>query len=211
MKTNRSRKEQMTKRSQAFTLIELMVVVAIIAILATLSVANFSTAIRRTRNTQRVNDLKTVSDALEECYDTMNGRYVMGGDYSTGIGKNSFTNIERSDSTSEITASGPFAVENNACLNTDVTPRVAGYPYYWIVLDQAGSSAANTTGYVLCAQLEPVSGWESVGNVTKLDNIERNESQQNYSWKTGDPCVAVESDEGGENAGTCYYCVFNNQ
>ena len=53
------------KRSLAFTLIELLIVVAIIAILAAIAVPNFLGAQTRAKYTRAISDLRTISTALE--------------------------------------------------------------------------------------------------------------------------------------------------
>ncbi|MBQ6154253.1 type II secretion system protein [bacterium] len=61
-------------KKQAFTLIELLVVIAIIAILATLAVANFSQAVKKSRDARRKSDITNLQQALV-LYRADNGAY----------------------------------------------------------------------------------------------------------------------------------------
>lgn len=56
------------KRTQGFTLVELLVVITIIGVLATLIIANFSTARARARDARRKNDLQQIKTALRLYY-----------------------------------------------------------------------------------------------------------------------------------------------
>ena len=174
----------MTKK--AFTLIELMVVVAVIAILAALAVSNFSSAIKRARNAGRQSDITAVAKALETCYDVPSGTY-------TGL----TANADNTSVTSVDAASGPFQASANVCLNANIGPGMATYPYYYTVQSTAPQ------GFVLCAKLEKVANWGSVGNTTTLPvltNYDQTTGQWNYSRTK---CT----DEDAE----CYFCITNQQ
>lgn len=54
-----------SRRSSAFTLVEIMIVVTIIALLAAIAVPSFLRARRRSQNTRFVNDLRIASSAFE--------------------------------------------------------------------------------------------------------------------------------------------------
>lgn len=59
----------MSKKDRfGFTLFEILIVVTIIGVLAALSLTAYSTAQRRTRDTKRKGDLKSISNALEQYY-----------------------------------------------------------------------------------------------------------------------------------------------
>ncbi|HKB88778.1 MAG TPA: prepilin-type N-terminal cleavage/methylation domain-containing protein [Patescibacteria group bacterium] len=58
----------MNKTVQAFTLIEMLVVISIIGILATLVAANLNSARSRARDAERKSDLKNISTALRIYY-----------------------------------------------------------------------------------------------------------------------------------------------
>ncbi|MFM2414331.1 MAG: protein ral secretion pathway protein [Candidatus Parcubacteria bacterium] len=63
----------------AFTLIELLVVVAIIGILSTIVIASVNTARRRSRDSRRQQDMKSIQTALDLYYDSpvSNGAYII--------------------------------------------------------------------------------------------------------------------------------------
>lgn len=170
-------------RPNGFTLIELMVVVAVIAILATLGVSNFSAAIRRTRNAGRQADVEAVAKALETCYD------VPSGTYNGGLGESGTATVT---STTTVTT-GPFAVEDNTCLNEDILPDMADYNYEMLWTTEAPQR------FVVCAQLEPVANWDGIGNTATIPTI------TNGTVTMGAAC--------GEPTGTntCYFCVQNQQ
>ena len=65
------------KRKQAFTLIELMVVVAIIGILASLGVASYVSAVRKARDTRQKSDVSNIQQALL-LFRSDRGRYPAG-------------------------------------------------------------------------------------------------------------------------------------
>jgi type II secretion system protein G len=65
------------KKMNAFTLIELLIVVAIIGILAAIAVPNFLNAQIRARISRSMSDIRSISTALE-MYHTDDGRYPEG-------------------------------------------------------------------------------------------------------------------------------------
>lgn len=166
-------------QKRAFTLIELMVVVAIIAVLAVLAVANFSSAIKRTRNAARQSDIQAVAKAMETCYDVLAGKYSGLNGLTSGTVSNSGT------------SNGPFSVALNSCLNDNIGPQMASYPYYYDV------SSGSPQAFYICAKLEPVGNWESVGNSSTVPSAS----------------TTTLTDCGTATTGTasCYYCVRNQQ
>jgi len=62
------------KRQDGFTIIELLIVIAIIGVLALLVVTNFGPALAKGRDTNRQNDIASLSKALE-IYHSNNGNY----------------------------------------------------------------------------------------------------------------------------------------
>lgn len=171
------------KSKTAFTLIELMVVVAVIAILATLGVTNFTAAIKRSRNASRQADIQAVAKALETCYDVPSGVYTSlpttGTDQSIPI-------------TGATT--GPFSASSNPCLNDNIRPSVANYLY------TIKYKTAPPQEWVVCAELEKVANWGSVGNTATLPT-------GTARGTLGAAC----SDGSGTGADKCFYCVFNQQ
>ncbi len=178
-------------KKQAFTLIELMVVVAIIAILATLSVTSFSAAIKRTRNAGRQSDIQAVGKALETCYDVASGKYTS---LPTG----------QSGSWVELAAeptTGPFksgaAAGSNSCLNQDIAPGIASYPYGYKVMSDFPQA------FAVCAKLEEVANWESVGNVAGDDTSPTGVTCGADGCAIGTPCAA--------DSTSCWFCAINQQ
>ena len=176
-------------KKQAFTLIELMVVIAIIAILATLSVTSFSAAIRRSRNAGRQADVTAVAKSLETCYDVSTGTYTTLPTTATGTWVPITT-----------AAAGPFlsGEDDNSCLNGDIIPGIANYPYGYKAIGALPQS------FAICAQLEEVDNWESVGNANELE--------------AGGPAVTCTTDAGcvisapcTATSTGCYFWVINQQ
>lgn len=65
---------------RGFTLMELLIVIAIIGILISISVAAYTTAQKRTRDSRRQGDLKALQNALEQ-YNSANSGAYPGGTY----------------------------------------------------------------------------------------------------------------------------------
>jgi len=190
----------MTRKLQAFTLIELMVVVAIIAILATLSVSNFSTAIRRTRNTNRVSDIQAVAKAMETCYDPMTGQYNLQNITAAEIQEVGLTSPKYTIASSDTAASGIFKKANLKCLNEDIIPTVASFDYSGGVVKSGGVQS-----FYACAKLEQVDGWENVGNNSK-NYVEASSDGGQITWKL-DKCGGA----GSVTADNCYFCAVGSQ
>lgn len=183
-------------KKQAFTLIELMVVVAIIAILATLSVTSFSAAIKRTRNAGRQSDIQAVAKGLETCYDVASGKY-------NGLG------TVGSQWVSVTTATGPFQADTtgsgtgNPCLNQDITPGIANYPYAYYAV------TAFPQSFALCSKLEEVANWESVGNTLGVSGVPA------VTCDSATGTCEINTDcspaEDGSAVGECWFCAINQQ
>jgi len=169
------------KGKTAFTLIELMVVVAVIAILATLGVANFSAAIKRTRNAGRQADIQAVAKALETCFDVRSGVY-------TSIPDSNETGALATDSVK----GAPFYSASNTCLNNNILPKMANFPY---TISYRGSTHPQL--WVVCAQLEQVANWESVGN----SNVGSFSMTATSSLPDFSPCAGT----------ACFFCVKSQQ
>lgn len=188
----------MARKLQAFTLIELMVVVAIIAILATLSVSNFSTAIRRTRNTNRISDIQAVAKAMETCYDAMTGLYS-GFPLSSATSTVGDTAKMHSKSSSGAEGSSIFQKATLKCLNEDIVPTVADFDYSGDVVKGGGVES-----FYVCAKLEQVDGWENVGNHDS-EAVKFSEAGGQITW-TLNGCK-----DASTNADKCYFCAVGSQ
>ncbi len=189
----------MFKRSAAFTLIELMVVVAIIAILSTMGVANFSTAIKRSRNAVRQNDVIAVSKALETCYDVMGAKYFKdgsgsdcNGDYHSRAGSGGSTGVFVAD----VEGTSPDC--KNRCLNANIVPTLTGYDYTAKV-----GLKDNVQKYIVCAKLEKVGNVEGIGN--SKDDLTLTSDIGTAITTLADPNNDCKSDT------DCYFCVAAQQ
>ncbi len=65
------------KKFRGFTLIELLVVISIISVLATIGITSFQSVGAKARDSQRKNDLRSLSQALEIYYQK-NSQYIEG-------------------------------------------------------------------------------------------------------------------------------------
>jgi len=74
----------MKKNANAFTLVELLVVVSIIGVLTTLVAANLNSARERARDAQRKSDLRSIQTALRLYYND-NGEYPAGSGSISGV------------------------------------------------------------------------------------------------------------------------------
>ncbi|EKD67903.1 MAG: hypothetical protein ACD_48C00158G0005 [uncultured bacterium] len=74
----------MAKRP-AFSLIELLVVIALIGILVAVATVSYSTIQKRSRDSRRVTDLKTIQQGLEQYYTDTNSSYPSSPCSSAGV------------------------------------------------------------------------------------------------------------------------------
>lgn len=191
----------MLKRSAAFTLIELMVVVAIIAILSTMGVANFSTAIKRSRNAVRQNDVIAVSKALETCYDVMGAVYLKtnGNESCTKVGPQEYSSIFGGSSTGVFVADIKGDQDcQNRCLNANIVPTIANYNY----TARVSNNTADIQKYIVCAKLEKVGNVEGIGN-----------SYQDLTKLEIDAAITTLADPNNDckSDTDCYFCVAAQQ
>jgi hypothetical protein len=100
-------------------------------------------------------------------------------------------------------APGAFGSKNNKCLNSDITPAVDEYDYEIRVREKQPQR------FVICAKLEPVGGWESIGNSKEsadaYDSIVKNTESDPVNFDRSCP-----ADYSGSDA-SCYFCVANQQ
>lgn len=69
------------KKNKGFSLLELLVVIGIISILLAIVASSYATAQKKTRDTRRASDLKTIQQAAEQYYSICNFQYP---DFSQG-------------------------------------------------------------------------------------------------------------------------------
>ncbi|MCS7093566.1 MAG: type II secretion system GspH family protein, partial [Patescibacteria group bacterium] len=60
---------------KSFTLLEMLVVIGIIGILVSVGFASYSTAQKKSRDSKRKNDLKSIQNAFEQYYSICNYKY----------------------------------------------------------------------------------------------------------------------------------------
>ncbi len=138
------------KNRSAFTLIELLIVVAIIAILAAIAVPNFLEAQTRSRISRAMNDLRTISVAMES-YRIDNNSYIP---------RRSDAGMGRSGDIGEIRKlTTPIAY--CSAVPDDVFLMIAGQPQseYRIYTPGYRVSTVNTVGYVSDYQVYPHTAW----------------------------------------------------
>jgi prepilin-type N-terminal cleavage/methylation domain-containing protein len=75
-------------RSQAFTLLELLISIAIIGILISAGVASYSVAQKKARDSRRMSDMKAVQSAFEQYYAANDGKYpdTANGEHCSTVG-----------------------------------------------------------------------------------------------------------------------------
>lgn len=73
------------KSKRGFTLLELLVVIAIIAVLISMATVSYSSAQRKSRDSRRKSDLKSIQAALEQYYADHSGQYVVSTGCDPGV------------------------------------------------------------------------------------------------------------------------------
>lgn len=107
-------------KRQAFTLLELLVVIAMIGVLISLGVASFSSAQRKARDSRRKEDLKAVQNGLEQYYADNNGRYPINA-------ANTMATIIAAAGTAYFPAGAPVDPKNTATLYYRLTSTPTSY------------------------------------------------------------------------------------
>jgi len=117
------------RKNKGFSLLELLVVVGIISILLAVVASSYSTAQKKTRDTRRASDLKTIQQAAEQYYSICSYAYP---DFSNG-------------------ASTEIACTTTVILPTGKLPMdpLTGDPY-----ECSGVGDCDTSKFTLCAESE---------------------------------------------------------
>ncbi|NTU73704.1 type II secretion system protein [Candidatus Roizmanbacteria bacterium] len=130
---------------KGFTLMELLVVIGIIAILVALGTVSYSTAQKKSRDSKRKSDLKTIQNALEQYY------AICGSVYPTpGASKTVPTSISCSSPSSVILSNTPLEPLKSLSYTMDSTGD--GVDYTICVPNQASGrpfEAETTATYCL--------------------------------------------------------------
>lgn len=133
------------KKTQGFTLIEILIVTVIIILLTTAGALSYSTISKRARDARRSNDIQTIRSALE-MYRQDFGYYPdSGGGSWTSV--SSLTNI----------------LVPNYIQKLPADPRDAISPYQYVATNQSGS---RYYGYCLALRFESQTGENSCVGVT---------------------------------------------
>jgi type II secretion system protein G len=160
-----------TKNEQGFTLIELLVVIAIVGLLSSVVMSSLSLARRKSRDTQRVANLRVLRDALNFYYQD-NGTYpstggawqgsTCGQNYITGLTPNYVRTLPKDPMCGSSTCIGgtskDFLYSSNGtnfkliidgCFETDTYTGVSGRPFADPVRLGSGGAfgAVYTAGY----------------------------------------------------------------
>jgi len=67
--------EAIMVKKRGFTLLELLIVIGLIGILISIAAVSYSSAQKRSRDARRMQDVKAVSDAMEQYYADSGGTY----------------------------------------------------------------------------------------------------------------------------------------
>jgi len=169
------------KNKQAFTLIELLIVIAIIAVLAIIVVINLANAQVKARDARRKADVKTLSDAIQL-------RYLEVGNYPGTDGW-----IDWNPTTPSSSGSIYKAL---------VTPPAPEEQYISVLPNDPKTGSPANTYYLYYLKNYTSYGCPDLGNkkyaiYTKLENVpSADESTMSDAF---DQCVAVDSRSAGYN------------
>jgi len=143
------------KRNVAgFTIVELLIVIVVIGVLAAITVAAYSGMQNRARDAQRVQDIRTISKALE-LYKTQTGDYpVAVGSTGQGGWEISVPTASNSDFLSILRTSGVISKVPVDPINTGdfATSGSKFYSYYRYPAGYVGCDASRGPYYILAAR-----------------------------------------------------------
>ena len=135
------------------------------------------------RNQGRVAAVDKVVAALSECQTKGSKTYALEMPKVQTVSESLYHLVTKA-------ASGPFAAEENTCLNEDIVPVSEDYPYVYALI-----GTTKVTDFAVCAKLEEVDGWEKVGNEQFIYTT----ADFDESWPESIACESGVSE--------CYYCV----
>lgn len=184
------------KKTNGFTIVELLIVIVVIAILAAITVVAFNGVQGRSRDAQRVSDMQSIVKALE-LYKTTNGAYpaavptanASGWEVSTdGTTATSFLNALVSNKTIAKVPLDPInagTVVNTSSLAPTYTTDAKLYFYYRYPAGNAGCDASRGDYYVVgVTRFDTVASGQSAPTSPGFSCSGRNWAVQG-AWVTG--------------------------
>lgn len=144
----------LNKRSQGFTIVELLIVIVVIGILATLVIVTFTGVNQRARDSQRQTDITALNSQLEVFY-AQNGYYPTLANLNDSTYRS--TNFKGLDAEALVDPKGNSADTTPLATATSATE-------YGYVTSGCDATTNQCTGYELIATLE------SGGTFTKKSN-----------------------------------------
>ena len=148
------------RAAKGFTIVELLIVIVVIAILASISIVAYTGIQARARDSQRLQDIKTIVKVLE-LYKLQNGTYPeevstagSGGWELTTDGTNPTNFLSALKSGSTGVSKVPLDPKNTATPNLDPSAGNNNYVYYYYhyTAGTGGCAAARGDFYVLGVQ-----------------------------------------------------------
>ncbi len=146
------------KRSEGFTIIELLIVIVVIAILATLVIVTFTGIQQRARDSQRQTDINAL-DSHIEAYFATNGNYPTSTNLETPSWVSSnLKGLDQAALADPNTPASKISASQTGISDTVSTTQY-GYDVYGLAVDGTGHIACDDTttpcvGFTLTADLE---------------------------------------------------------
>lgn len=142
------------KATSGFTIVELLIVIVVIGILAAITIVSYNGIQNRARDTQRVQDIRTIAKALE-IYKTQTGDYPLAvGSTGQGGWEISVPTTSNSDFLSILRTSGVISKVPVDPVNTGdfATSGSKFYSYYRYPAGYVGCDASRGPYYILVAR-----------------------------------------------------------
>jgi prepilin-type N-terminal cleavage/methylation domain-containing protein len=154
------------KRSQGFTIVELLIVIVVIGILALLVITTYSGIQAKARNAKRQTDIQSLQTQLEAFF-SQNGYYPSLGDMNNATWRG--TNMKSLDQNALVDPSSNCDPSTSSCLVA--SPQLKAYSY--AVTDSSGNPCettdTNCAKYTLTASYEGTVNNQSTYTKSNLD------------------------------------------